>query len=351
MQSTMKYNLQYFTNISFNGFDFVVPEDVVNLISSLSMEVGSPSYIRTPIFKKNIDQNTFVGNNGYTNGNGNNNSRPFQKNEFNNFSNKRRRGNKGMEMSDAEWDSIRSFQPTKIEKKTGIDAHIDQIRLMLNKLTDKTYPDISSQIAEIINTLVSDETAEEDMIKIGNFIFDSASTNKFYSKIYADLYANLIQKYDFLTSIFEKNYASYMELFHKIESGDPDKDYDRFCEINKINEKRKAISMFFVNLNKNNVVSTSSIVEILRDLLVTVLSFIEQDNKKNEVDEITENIAILYRKELVEQIGSNESDSDAFMVNGLTITETIKKLAKSKSKDYKSLSNKSVFKYMDLVEM
>ena len=350
---TMKYNLQYFTNISFNGFDFVVPDEVVQLISNLSMEVGSPSYIRTPIFTKKLE--TKEGINAFTNKafpNSYSNSNASFKND-NNFANRKKRGNKSMEVSNEEWENLRAFQPTKIEKKIGIDSQIDQIRFLLNKLTDKTYLDLSNQIIEIINELITKETVEEDMIKIGNFIFEAASTNKFYSKIYANLYTQLIQQYQFLLHIFTKNYSSYMELFQKIESGDPDKDYNRFCEINIINEKRKAISMFFVNLTTTNVVTTTSIVEILRDLLVTVLSYINEENKKNEVDEITENIAILYKKDMIDQIYTNEqlTDSTSFMINGLTITDTIKKLATCKSKDYKSLSNKSIFKYMDLVEM
>lgn len=347
---TMKYNLQYFTNISFNGFDFVVPDNVVKLISTLSMEVGSPSYIRTPIFTQKLDARENV--NAFTNKafpNSHSNSNVSFKNDTTSFANRRKRGNRSMEVSNEEWEKLRTFQPTKIEKKTGIDSQIDQIRFLLNKLTDKTYIDLSNQIIEIINGLITNETVEEDMIKIGNFIFEAASTNKFYSKIYANLYAQLIQQYQFLLPIFTKNYSAYMELFQKIESGDPDKDYNRFCEINNINEKRKAISMFFVNLTTTNVVTTTSIVEILRDLLGTVLSYINEENKKNEVDEITENIAILYKKDMIDQIYTNESS--AFMINGLTITDTIKKLATCKSKDYKSLSNKSIFKYMDLVEM
>ena len=39
------------------------------------------------------------------------------------------------------------------------------------------------------------------------------------------------------------------------------------------------------------------------------------------------------------------------MVNIYSFEECIVKLAKSKKKDYKSLSTKSIFKYMDLNEM
>jgi hypothetical protein len=71
------------------------------------------------------------------------------------------------------------------------------------------------------------------------------------------------------------------------------------------------------------------------------------DNKKNEVDELTENVAILYKKELYE-----DDDGESYqLINGLKIEDVIIVIANSKVKDYKSLTNKTVFKFMDLTEM
>jgi hypothetical protein len=38
-------------------------------------------------------------------------------------------------------------------------------------------------------------------------------------------------------------------------------------------------------------------------------------------------------------------------IEGYTIDEVIEKIAKSKVKDYKSLTNKSLFKFMDMIDM
>ena len=73
--------------------------------------------------------------------------------------------------------------------------------------------------------------------------------------------------------------------------------------------------------------------------------YIDQDNKKNEVDELTEIIAILYKKELF------NGDINCELIDNMSIPEIIEKLAHSKSKNYLSLSNKSIFKFMDLIEM
>jgi hypothetical protein len=75
--------------------------------------------------------------------------------------------------------------------------------------------------------------------------------------------------------------------------------------------------------------------------------FIQEEDKKNEVDELSETIGILYKKEIYQ----DEQGNDYTLIEGYTIPEVIEKIAKSKVKDYKSLTNKSLFKFMDLIDM
>ena len=83
-----------------------------------------------------------------------------------------------------------------------------------------------------------------------------------------------------------------------------------------------------------------------------MFDYINLPDKKFEVDEITENMAILFNKEIIKTVeDGSEYDEDLYIINGLSIIELITVFAKSKAKDYKSLSNKSIFKCMDLVEM
>lgn len=326
MTTSIKYNLEDFHKISFHGFNFTIPEHTINLISSLAMEVGSPTYIKTPVFqKKDIQKNNNYGN---TNA------------DYSTFKNKKRKNNSNDKLANDEWETLRSFQTTKIEQKTGVDGEIDKIRLYLNKLTDKTFHDIKEKIFEIINNLVQIETDKPNMNKVAVSIFEIASNNKFYSKLYADLFTELIRNYStYLYDIFHENYSKYLDLFKTIECGDPEKDYDAFCEINKRNDKRKAISQFFVNLTINQLITNTSLTLILKDLLDTILRFIDEPDKRNEVDEITENIAILYNKDII------DPEHETYIVVAIT------KLAKSKAKDYKSLTNKAIFKFMDLIDM
>ena len=88
-------------------------------------------------------------------------------------------------------------------------------------------------------------------------------------------------------------------------------------------------------------------VTLLQDLLSSIMRMINQPDKKNEVDELTEIVGILFNKEILDAVDLTVS----YLVLDKSIVETVNILAKQKARDYPSLSNKSIFKYMDLVEM
>jgi len=327
---TMRYTLDNINQILFDGFDYELPEETLKIISQIALQVGSPDYVRTPIFKKRENP---------------------MKNEqilkdLGGFK-KGKRGKATEIVNDEDWDAIRTFQTTKIEDKNGVDSQIDLIRVYLNKLTDKNYIDIRNKVVDIIDTLIEQNITSSDMLRFSSIIFEIASTNRFYSKIYADLYSDLSSKYQMMKEIFEKNLEKFTGLFNNIEYIDPKVNYDKFCEINKTNEKRKSLASFYLNLMYNGIISKKEIMEITRNLLSQVYSFISIDDKKNEVDELTETVAILYKKDLYEK----DNGTNYKLINNYTINEIIKHIANSKVKDYKSLTNKTLFKFMDLIEM
>lgn len=336
MSTTSKYTLDQINAISFAGFKYDIPQDTINIINHLTEKIGSSTVIANKHFHKK-EQSSVTSTNFSDDS--------YSQMGYSSASSKKRKNNKNMEVFSEDWNTIRNFQATVIEQKTGIDVHIDQIRLHLNKLTDKSFLDVREKIIASIDKIVEIEFDTSVLCSsLGVAIYDIASSNKFYSKIYADLYAELISKYAWLRPIFDVKFSEVDELYKNIVYFDPDKDYDKFCDMNKKNDKRRANTQFFVNLALNGFISKSSVINIFKTLLVIVLDLIEQPNKKNEVDELTENIAILFNKELIEY-------ADTDKINGKTIIELITMLAKSKSKDFKSLFNKAIFKFMDLIEI
>ena len=324
----IRYTLEDFNNLIFNGFNYELPSETLKIISELSLEVGSPSYVKTPIFQKreNPIKTEIGGGGGF----------------------KKKKG-KNMEINDNDWETLRTFQATKIEERVGINSEIDNIRSHLNKLSDKNYIDIRNKIMDIIDNIFSNNASSEDIRHVSSTIFEIASTNRFYSKMYADLYSDIITKYEIMKEVFKESLSQFFELFNVIEYVDPSVNYDKFCKIIKDNEKRKALGAFFINLSLNGIIPNITIINITRTLLFQIYSFISQENKKNEVDELSENIALFYKKEFY-----NDDDDDSAeyeLINGFTITEIIKNIAHSKVKDYKSLTNKSLFKFMDMIDM
>jgi len=341
MSLEMRYTLQQFNLIGFNGFEYSIPQETIDIINNLTTEVGSSAHVKSTLFQKKQSKDD---------------KSQFSKDlhlSADAKSNKRRKGNKAMEISNDEWENIRSFQPTKMEHKTGIENNIDQIRLNLNKLTDKTYLEIREKIIIVINTIINDIDFNQDVgDKISSTIYDILSSNKFYSKLYADLYAELLNNYVWLKPLFEQKMNNYMDNFKQIEYCDPDKDYDKFCEMNKQNEQRRSQTLFILNLAINGCISKLTAMKYLKTMIELVMNMINENDKKYEVDELTENISSLYNKDMIEEIEDDDDyEVDEFLINGNTINETIAILAKAKSKDYKSLSNKATFKYMDLIEI
>lgn len=335
MATGLKYTLQQMNAISCSGFKYEIPQETINIINYLTEQIGSNTIIKTTNFHKRPQPAT-------------NNFDEDMSQKSGQSQNRKRKGNKAMEVFSDDWETIRNFQATVIEQKTGIDAELSQIRMHLNKLTDKSYLDVREKIVNSIDSILK---VEKDTVmlgkNIGQVIYDISSGNKFYSKIYAELYTELVTKYDWLRQILDEKLSEYIGLFKTIEYFDPDKDYDKFCDMNKQNEKRRANALFFVNLAINDFIPKGTVITMLKVLLEMVLELIEQPNKKNEVDELTETIALLFNKGIMD----DDYDETEFIINNQTIEGVITMMAKSKSKDYKSLSNKAIFKYMDLIEI
>ena len=327
--NTGKYSLAQIKAV--NNFTFTIDPNILKMVNYLTTQIGTSSSLTNTTFDKKPSTQVI--------------NHVIKEDEYEQPSRKKK-GNRAMEISGSEdWDSLRSFQTTKIEQKTGIDAQIGQIRMHLNKINDASFLNMREQIIANIDEVIK---LEPDLTilteKVGTIIYDISANNKFYSKIYADLYAELVTKYGWLKPIFNTNFDKFVSLFQNIVYVDPAANYDAFCEMNKMIISRKANSQFFVNLALNGFITKLSVVNILHQILITISEMIHQDGKNDEVGELTDNVAILFNKSIMTAATSEH------VIDKLTIAKFIAKMAKGKVKDYKSLPNRVIFKYMDLVE-
>ena len=139
-----------------------------------------------------------------------------------------------------------------------------------------------------------------------------------------------------------KNFKSFQDIFHEFKIIDASEDYNLFCEYNKINEKRRSLSKFFVLCANHNVIDKKDIEYIIKRLLSKIYEYMQQENKINYVEEITENLKIMITN-------FNEDFKSVYSYN--SIKEEITKLSQLNAKDYLSLNNKILFNFMDIEEM
>jgi hypothetical protein len=371
-----QYTLQDFNTIIWGGFTYDLKDSgVIELISSLADKVGAPSYIKTPVFPKREKQEKVDSNNGSSSSSNSNkyDNKDSRQNVLatnsgaicnnGNNGNIRRARNKPSQITDDDWNTIRTFQKTELRRVEGIEKRIDTIRSLLNKLTEATYNlvknEIFDEVKEIIennNVNENDSTAdegsvvktgsvvdEENITKIANSIFNTASSNIFYSSFYSKLFNELMNYHEVFKSVFEKSFSEFVGLFKKIDYVDPSVDYNKFCDNTKTNDKRRAMSTFIVNLMKEGVLHPDKVVDIIIELQEMISSYIKVANKTNELEELNENIFILVTngKDVLSSHGEWER-----------ITSKIKffYVLKVKMKEYPSVNNKLIFKNMDILE-
>lgn len=311
--TTPVYPIQYIQTLTWNGFDCTLPDEVVDLVSQIADQVGAPSYVKTPIFPKREKESNTV---------------PIQ-----------RKKNNSTEITNTDWELIRSFQATELQIRNGIDAELDQIRSDLNKISEKTFNDVLTSLCARIDKLEACHLSV-----VGEYIFNTASSNHFFSSLYAKLFNHLFKRYNTVfDTIFQTSFNQYILLFDKIERGDPKKEYTKFCEINKNNDKRRAMSMFLTNLMKEGIVEPFKIIDIVQKLQTMINEHLRKVDYSNEVEELTENLFIIIKDAHSELNQSDEWNSILLEI------EFISKL-KPKNVKYPSITNKTIFKHMDMLD-
>ena len=302
----IKYELDDFQRIKDEGFDIILDELTLLTINTLAQRVGAPSYHKTPVFKKK--------------------NKPKK------------------QITDDDWEIMRNFKNTELNRnEEGIELEMDKIRIHLNQITTENYDEMKGHISNILKEVLKNKFEMEDLIKVGKSIFEVGSLNQFWSKLYAKLYKDLADEFPLMKSICEKNFDSFMDLFQTIRYVSSEEDYNLFCDINKENSKRQALSSFFVNLMNESLISTEKVKDLLLKLKNFLDEKINEDGNQDVVNEIIENIVIIVSN------GSRnlEMNEEEFWEEFYSYIEN---MSESERTDYKSLTSKSLFKLMDLIE-
>lgn len=307
MTETTFYPLNEFNTIMFDNFQYKLPDSVYDIINDLTLKLGITNNNNVSV-KKDDRIRKMKSHSSYT-------------------------------KTEENWEHIKPFKATVIiENKDGLEKTMNEIRICLNKISIKNYETNKNTIVELMGDFVDNSPELE---KIANIIFDIASTNKFFSEIYAELYKCLLEKYEIFKIVLNHFLENFTHSMRNIQYVDQKNDYDAFCKYNKTNDYRKASSVFIVNLVKKNVLEKELLLKLINEIQDDLFNFIDTENKTNEVDEITENIFLLI------------SESHSFMKTTeewKDVLSNVEKLSKYKAKEHNSLSSRAIFKYMDIMD-
>ena len=123
---------------------------------------------------------------------------------------------------------------------------------------------------------------------------------------------------------------------------DPNDDYNKYCEINKLNENRKAILTFIIYSIKKELYSFDIINDILDYYFDKIGSTKQQLSAVQINEEIIENVFVIY------------SDGKDILLNEVSryaLISKVKDLTTIKLSANKGFSNRMKFKCMDIMDL
>ena len=324
-----QYNLLDIQNIIFNGIYYKLDDDIMKKIRGLEKELGvveEPKQAQRQVIvtpdKKRVPQ--IIG------------QQPTRRNG----------DKKNKEMSNEDWNMLKNFKATQFETKEGHEKIIENIRTLVNKISTKNYQQQFEQIQKEIHdynvSIEGEDEEEEQKQELITMLFNIITNNKFFSELYASLYIDLLPSFDQFNQQLKTYIQKLKGSIEQINYINSDENYDKYCEYVKENESRKANTQFLINLCKKNALTVDQLLDILDYFIDKTLEYVDMDNKTNEVEEITENVFLI--------ISSSQALIHKHSTWTTCVLPKVIAMSQKKKNDHKSLSNRAIFKYMDIID-
>jgi len=236
-------------------------------------------------------------------------------------------------------DKVVIFKERVITEKEDIDKVKDIIKGCLNKLTTKNY----AQQKEVMVNILNDNSDKESILEFFSInFFDIISRNRFYSELYSELFNELHILYPVLDKHKKMFMRSCLENIYNINYVDENVNYEGFCKNNKKNDTRRSMNIFLMNLLKKSLVESDEVLELVSRIKEQISENRDIENKSYLIEELTENLFIFISE-------SNDTMKNHDEWNN--IIDFVKEYSKYKSKDFSSITNRIIFKYMDMVDL
>tara|TARA_Y100001980_G_C14547336_1_gene327842 strand:- start:419 stop:1309 length:891 start_codon:yes stop_codon:yes gene_type:complete len=287
----MVYNLDFINSIKEEVLsNNKLPDDVIVLIRTISDKVLSPNYSKTPVFtKKRYNNNSLVNYNKFV-----------------------------------------QHSSTKIIQDKNV---INNIKCLLNKLSNKTIGEISLKIAKDIDTSV-----QEDKLKIIDLIFSIKTNSNLFIKLYSNLIKSITLKNPLVRPIiFQVVNKIVSSIIDELKSVDT---YDELCKKNEILENKTSQYILIVFLITNGTVDKTFGFSLLKNLEKIVLKNVEVTDYKDLNEYYIKNIC-----KILNILNENSDYEDDIEPHNKFLLDVLS-MSSMKSIN-KGLSNKTKFNIMD----
>ena len=305
-----KYSIEYINNIKDNiTINDTLEDNLINYFNEIVKEIQ---------FKKqqllfNEEKHKYRNN-------------KFQKHKFNKINNEDNFKKDNIELKDKHiLNNVDRIKNVNSIKK--IDKIILDIRKLFNKISDKNYEKLKSEFICYYRLILLDNNI--DIEKINNFIFNTIVYNNiFYSDIYVNLIITLININSNFEIIVNNNIEILLNVYKYLN------DY----------EKYKCFCIFYVNCIINKILPIDILIKSLKNLHIELISNFKQENNKDFCDSINNIIFSIIVKIY---------NTDVYKENYSLFSEfynTCSNIKKLDKKENPSLSNKTIFLNMDIIE-
>jgi hypothetical protein len=303
------YNLEFYTDLIFKQSAYELPESVVESVKKLHSCLGV-----------NVDQSNAPG-------------------YVVNRNNRRNRND-----NDELWKKKEAFKTTVIAKAEGNLKLLSDMKNGLNKLSAAKYDIHATNILETVNILLLPENnIDGDMeTKIFKLLTVTACINSYWSGLYATLCKTILDTHEHIIVVKDQMIHEYNTEEMIITVVDPNEHYEQFCEINKQNDKRRSRLLFIINLYKNGCCDENVLIEIIKNIESSLSNKLDDKEYTGQNDEFTELINVFITN-MVAELKTN--NTFAFGM------EWVRQYSKCKPKDNPGFTSRSMFKFMDMVDL
>lgn len=247
--------------------------------------------------------------------------------------------------TDAEWKTKSGFSVTKFAALDNSQILINEMRSEINKITEKNVDskieNILKNLEEIVDSTDGDaDDLKEKMDKLFAVIFNASITNKLpetYSRVFGAIAQTQLTLANEFIELKMEEYINSMTGIVDVS----EQNYDEFCEFTKTNAARKNTSSLICEISKRGTIAAlpfERIETLFESLLMKVVNNMNDKSKQKEVDEITENIVVIFKN-----LGK--------LMDARKYMDRFKTIATYKNGDKPGLTSRAKFKYADLVGM